>query len=205
MKDYEEKSADYDLAEELKGIWQAIVKSGIPEEVRRDAFCELLKVNLSGNQVLAPHRFYSATENSTVEAEESANGSDEDILARIERETGVTRDVIDKVFYLDDGVVRFTKHVTKYGATTAEQARTIAQIIAVVYSLGMNKQAVPLDTIREACELMHCYDVKNFVSNQMTKIDGFILKGEGKNRRLEARLTGIRTFPALMEKVITNG
>ena len=60
----------------------------------------------------------------------------------------------------------------------------------------------PFDVIKQACESKHCYDSKNFASKHLQGIDGFVVKGENKSRRLEARGSGIISFAGLVDRVL---
>ncbi len=88
------------------------------------------------------------------------------------------------------------------GANAADKTRAAAQIITVVRKVGMGHTDTDFDVIRDECQRKHCYDGANFASRHLPSIEGFAVKGEGRNKRLEARHGGLTAFPALIDRVL---
>ena len=88
------------------------------------------------------------------------------------------------------------------GRNAADKTRAAAQIITVVRKLGMGHADTDFDIIRDECQRKHFYDGTNFASKHLPGIDGFVIKGEGRAFRLEARTSGVSAFPALIDKVL---
>lgn len=197
-----------DLAASIKSAWAAVVDSGVPEHMQELAFREALRASLG--TVTTRHRVDKQTPRLPGKEDEVADDSgDTDstvdegaVYATVAEETGITREKLERVFHVDGGVVKLIGPHGKYGTSTTDQARSVAQIVTVVRRLGMGHSDTSFDVIKDACESKHCYDSKNFASQHMPKIDGFVVKGEGRSRRLEAKGAGISAFPTLIDKVL---
>lgn len=195
--------------------WAAVEASGVPDPVRSAAFSEALRAVLAPVTSVPEFRRVQQPENAKTgrgRTHTSAGDAPADIsapavaeaevLRLVSEETGVSIDSLEQIIVVDDGTVKLIGAHTKFGTKAAEQARTVAQIVTVVRKLGMGENDTPYDIIRAACESKHCYDSKNFASDHLPKIAGFVTKGEKNGRRLEARGAGIAAFPALIEKVL---
>lgn len=200
------------LAESVTTAWAAVAESDIPDHIRDVAFKEVLRSLLgtaSQNVTAAgshgvPSTPHAKLGNSTVDGDREQNVSavEAEILQRMHNETGISVDKLERVFYIDDGAVKLNGPHTLYGANTADQARTVAQIVTVVRKLGMGHSDTSFEIIKEACESKYCYDSKNFAPRHMPTIAGFVVKGENRGRRLEAKGSGISAFPDLIDKVL---
>ncbi|MEV7633169.1 hypothetical protein AB0N64_12255 [Microbacterium sp. NPDC089318] len=135
--------------------------------------------------------------------EQRFGASEEEVIHRVSDETGVAVEKLEAVFHIDGEVVKLIGPHGRYGSSTSDQARNVARIVTVVRKLGMGHADTTFETIKEACESKHCYDSKNFASQHMPKIDGFVVKGDGRSRRLEAKGGGISSFPDLIDKVLS--
>lgn len=124
------------------------------------------------------------------------------VMAAVSAETAVPVEKLEKVFHIDGAAVKLLGPSSNFGANTAAQARSVAQVVAVVRKLGMGSVDTSFDIIKDACASKHCYDSKNFATVHIPKIDGFVVKGDGKGRRLEARGAGLKAFPALIDKIL---
>lgn len=189
------------LTTTVRKAWAAVEEAGVPGQVQEVAFTEVLRSLLGTKTQRAssaeqyesqPSHAESAREDSNAPEEASSSiPSEEDIFQTVSAETGVDVEKLEQIFLVDDEVVKLVGQHTKYGSTTAEQARTVARIVTAVRKLGMGHSATSFDLIKEACEGKHCYDSKNFASKHMQGIDGFVVKGEGRGRRLEVRGSGV--------------
>jgi len=200
-----------ELTESIKTAWTAVEESGVPEHMQELAFREALRsllgttplnAALAGGGRTPSPPFQAEEEGSFDGAGEAPPMRDEEVLQRVSEETAVPIEKLEKVFHIDGEAVKLIGPHGKFGSSASDQARTVASIVTVVRRLGMGHADTSYELIKEACESKHCYDSKNFASQHMPKIDGFVVKGEGRNRRLEARSSGISAFPALIEKVL---
>ncbi len=123
------------------------------------------------------------------------------VMKAVGEETGVAIEKLERVFHIDDGSVKLLGSSSKYGSTTTAQARAVAQIVTVFRRVGMGDLDTSLEVIKDACESKHCYDQKNFASHHLGKLEGFVVKGEKKTLRLEAKGSGIAAFGAVIDKV----
>lgn len=200
------------LAVSIKMAWAAVEESGVPDHVQELAFKEALRsllCTVPQNTDSAGRGAARSTPQVKTKSGADAGGGDQptpmtedNVLQKVLEETGVSVDKLAQVFHIDDGVVKLIGQHTKYGSTTTDQARTIAQIVTVVRKLGMGHSDTSFEVIKEACESKHCYDSKNFASKHMPGIDGFVVKGENKSRRLEARGSGVSAFADLIDKIL---
>lgn len=200
------------LAVSIKMAWAAVEESGVPDQVQKLAFKEALRSLLG----IAPLNTNSAGRSGARSTPQVKTKSDDDtggcdqpvsitednVLRKVFEETDIPIDKLEQVFHVDDGVVKLIGQHTKYGSTTTDQARTIAQIVTVVRKLGMGHSNTSFEIIKEACETKHCYDSKNFASKHMPGIHGFVVKGENKSRRLEARASGVSAFSELIDRIL---
>lgn len=199
-----------EIAESIKSAWTAVEESGVPDHMQELAFREALRSLLGAarhngatagaHRVPPAPQFERADDNGN--GEQSFNASEEEVIQRVSDETGVAVEKLEAVFHIDGEVVKLIGPHGKYGSSTSDQARNVARIVTVVRKLGMGHADTTFETIKDACESKHCYDSKNFASQHMPKIDGFVVKGEGRSRRLEAKGGGISSFPDLIDKVL---
>lgn len=196
-----------ELAESIKTAWTAVEESGVPDHMQELAFKEALR-SLLGTATrngatagAAPAPRFKQPDNDG-DGEQRFNASEEEVIHRVSDETGVAVEKLEAVFHIDGEVVKLIGPHSKYGSSTSDQARNVARIVTVVRKLGMGHADTSFETIKDACDSKHCYDSKNFASQHMPKIDGFVVKGDGRSRRLEAKGGGISSFPDLIDKVL---
>ena len=204
-----------ELAESIKTAWAAVEDSGVPENMQELAFKEALRSLLGTTQPVAPAgRGFgvgtgagsgSASKQSgsdPVEADGTSAVDEQAVIAAVSEHTGVPPEKLEQLFHVDNGAVKVSVNHNALGKNSADKARATAQIITVVRKVGMGHNDTDFDIIRDECQRKHFYDSKNFASGHMPGIDGFVVKGEGRNKRLEARTSGINAFPGLIEKVL---
>lgn len=200
-----------ELAESIKTAWAAVEESGVPDHMQELAFREALRSLLgtapqnssgSGRRTPLTPQFKKDDGVGDGDQEQQITASEEEVIQRVSDETGVPVEKLEAVFHIDGDVVKLIGPHGKYGSSTSDQARNVARIVTVVRKLGMRHADTSFETIKDACESKHCYDSKNFASQHMPKIDGFVVKGDGRNRRLEAKGGGITAFPDLIDKVL---
>lgn len=199
------------LAVSMKTAWAAVEESGVPDRAQELAFKEALRSLLNG----APKNADS-TGSSEIQSKPQAKVNVDDVgnsfqpfptveskvFQNVFEETRIPIDKLEQVFHIDDGVVKLIGQHTEYGSSTTDQARTIAQIVTVVRKLGMGHKDTPFEVIKEACESKHCYDSKNFAFRHLSGIDGFVVRGESKVRRLEAKGKGVSALADIIDKIL---
>lgn len=201
-----------ELAKLIRTAWTAVEESGVPEHMQELAFKEALRSLLgtapqaTGQQSkLMPSDDGGGGVNSAGDGDGEGVAPTVDehaVIAAVSEHTGVAVEKLERVFHLDDGTVRVLVNHTSLGRNAAEKTRAAAQIIAVVRKVGMGHAGTDLDIIREECQRKHFYDSGNFASKHLPNIDGFTVKGEGRNKRLEVRNAGLAAFPDLVDRVL---
>ncbi len=195
----------------IKVALAALEESKVPDRLEEAAFRESLRALLGGALMSAAPTLLNKADSTFPTKVPAAEGesaevtedrTEADVLQRVAEETGVPVEKLEKVFFVDDGVVKLVGKHTRFGANTSEQARTVAQLVTVVRKVGMGLGDTPFEVIKQACESRHCYDSKNFAYKHMQGMDGFVVKGENKSRRLEARGSGIAAFTGVVDKVL---
>lgn len=199
-----------ELAESIKAAWSAVEESGVPEHMQKLAFQEALRSLLGtiphAGTVQKPTQPTNGGGGGKQAGEESDGPSatvDEDaVIAAVAEHTGVPAEKLERVFHLDNGVVKVLVNHSALGNTAADKTRAAAQIITVVRKVGMGYSDTEYDIIRDECQRKHFYDGGNFASKHLPNIEGFAVKGDGRNKRLEARNGGLSAFPALIDRVL---
>jgi len=203
-----------ELAESIKVAWAAVEESGVPDHMQELAFKEALRSLLGTGQPAAPAAAPGSGGGSKArgssggagggdgEGEGEAAVDEQTVIAAVAEHTGVSAERLERVFHIENGVVKVSVNHSVLGSNAADKARATAQIITVIRKIGMGHADTPFAIIRDECQRKHFYDVKNFASGHMTGIDGFVIKGEGRNKRLEARGAGITAFPDLIDKIL---
>lgn len=209
-----------ELAESIRTAWAAVQDSGVPEHMQELAFKEALRSVLGTTQPAALSSRGARTSGGLggrdandsgpkFDGSEGGEGGDghktvdeQAVIAAVAEHTGVPAEKLEQVFHIDNGAVKLSVNHNALGKNAAEKARSTAQIIAVVRKVGMGHNDTDFDVIRDECQRKHFYDSKNFASSHLPGIEGFVVKGEGRNKRLEARTSGISAFPDLIDKVL---
>lgn len=202
-----------ELAESIKTAWAAVEDSGVPENMQELAFKEALRLLLGTAQPVAPAGrgsdagagSGSGSKQSVLDPGEGdgpSNVDEQAVIAAVSDHTGVPAEKMEQVFHIGNGAVKVSVNHNALGKNSADKARATAQIITVVRKIGLGHNDTDFDIIRDECQRKHFYDSKNFASGHMPGIDGFVVKGEGRNKRLEARTSGINAFSGLIDKVL---
>lgn len=201
-----------ELTESIRAAWAAVEASGVPDHMQELAFKEGLRALLGTNQPALqqvkqtpkfPGGGGGGKQSPADDGGDGATAADEEtVIAALVEHTGVPAEKLEKVFHVDTGVVRLLVNHNSLGTNAADKTRTTAQIITVIRKIGMGHADTSFDVIREECQRKHFYDAGNFASKHLPNIEGFAVKGEGRNKKLEARNGGINAFPALVDKVL---
>lgn len=199
-----------DIAESIKAAWAAVEDSGVPEHMQELAFREALRALLQTAPSAPPHakQRTSSVDNGPKPMLDEAGGTaatvveEATVIAAVAEHTGASAEKLEKLFHIDNGTVKLVVNQNALGRSGADKTRAAAQVITIVRKIGMGHADTSFAVIREECERKHIYVAKNFTSKHLPEIDGFVVKGEGRNKRLEARTSGISAFPALMKKIL---
>lgn len=199
-----------DLSKSIKTAWEAVKDSGVPEHLQESAFREALRTILGGPQLGRQQKVDQAFVGGDSATDEPGDGmgeaakevSEDAVIAAVAEYTQIPSEKLEKVFHIDSGQVKLLVNHNALGKTSADKTRAAAQIITIVRKIGMDQADTPFDVIRDECQKKHFYDAKNFANKHLANIDGFAVKGETRNKRLEARASGISAFSDLVDKVL---
>jgi hypothetical protein len=200
------------LDQAIKGAWLAVEESGVPDHVQELAFKEVLRAvlgtakpvaaNAAGDASRDTPRLSGDSENGSGDVEQEGASGEQSVRTAVADHTGVPVEKLEQVFHLDNGVVKIAVNHNALGRNAADKTRAAAQIITVVRKIGMGEADTDFDVIRDECQRKHFYDGSNFANKHLPGIDGFVIKGDGRKKRLEARTAGISAFPALIDRVL---
>jgi hypothetical protein len=196
-------------SEIVQEAWNSVMEAQLPEEVRQIAFREVLRFMLVGPDPDAKTRLNprskSAGSGAVIHKDGDGNNVDVDeaeVFAKIEHETGVSADKLERVVMIDDGVIKMVLPGKDLGRNTAEAARVVAQVLTVVGAYGLDRRDTEYEAIRKECDRLRVYDSKNFASKHLPNIPGFVTKGSGSARRLEAKALGVKAFSDVVDALV---
>ncbi len=196
----------------LKEAWAAVEEAGLPERIHEAAFREavrLISPATTGSSSGGSSGGSSGARASNTSAGASAVGTpgegaitiDEDeLLRRVATGTGADLSALSNLIYVDDGELRLILPGIKLGKNNADRTRTIAALFTVVRSFGLNEDDTSVELVRDEAQRLKCYDSANFAS-QLKALQGFVIKGTGANRRIQAKGPALSEFPALVAKL----
>lgn len=205
-------------AEVLKEAWSAVEDAGLPEKIQEAAFREAVRliappapVSVQSGREGKPGRGSggsgnagskgSGGSNSGGEGEENAiTMSEEDLVSKVAIGTGADAEHLENLIYLDDGVLHINLPGIKLGKNNADRTRTIAAIFTIMRSFGLDEDDTSVELVRDEAQRLKCYDSANF-SSQLKALQGFVIKGSGVNRRIQAKGPGISEFPNLVSRL----
>jgi hypothetical protein len=194
-----------DVTDAIKKGWAAVEESGVPEHMQKLAFREVLRT-LLGTAHPASKQSEQPVGGGAKPVRDEDSGDtttdEETVIAAVSEHTGVPAEKLEKVFHLDNSTVKLLVNHSSLGSNAADKTRAAAQIITVIRKIGMGQSETAFDVIRQECERKHFYDSKHFANTHLSNIEGFAVKGEGRNKQLEARNAGIEAFSALIDKVL---
>ncbi|MFJ9317236.1 hypothetical protein ACIRN4_23820 [Pimelobacter simplex] len=215
-----------EVSETLKKAWTAVEDAGLPEKIQEVAFREAVRL-LVPTQVVAAapaaaapaaaaprtagQTGKSGAASGATGSGSSGGGSNGDgskitegestILDKVEQHTGVSREKLEELVHLDDGVLKVSLPGIKLGKNNADKTRAIAQILTIVRGFGLDEDETSLELVRSEAQRLKCYDSANF-SSQVKVLNGYLITGSGTNRRIRAKSGGINAFPAFVDSLL---
>ncbi len=115
--------------------------------------------------------------------------------------TNTSASALENLIHLDDGRLRLSLPGIKLGKNNADRTRAIAAIFTIVRSFGLDEDDTSVELVRDEAQRLKCYDSANF-SSHLKALQGFVIKGSGNNRRIQAKGPGIKAFPDLVSKLM---
>lgn len=196
----------------LKKAWAAVEDAGLPEKIQEAAFREAVRLLVPAQVVAAGQTGKSGAASGSTGSGSSGKVSNGDgskitqtestILDKVEQHTGVSRDKLEDLVHLDDGVLRVSLPGIKLGKNNADKTRAIAQILTIVRGFGLDEDETSLELVRAEAQRLKCYDSANF-SSQIKVLNGYLFTGSGTNRRIRAKSAGITAFPAFVDSLLS--
>ncbi|RCK70762.1 hypothetical protein DT076_05015 [Desertihabitans brevis] len=209
-----------EVSETLKKAWTAVEDAGLPEKIQEVAFREAVRLLVPTQVVAAASpaapRTSGQTEKSGATSGSTGSGvsgggsngdgakiaeAEDTILDKVAQHTGVSREKLEELVHLDDGVLKVSIPGIKLGKSNADKTRAIAQIITIVRGFGLDEQETSVELVRAEAQRLRCYDQANF-SSQIRALNGYLMTGSGANRRIRAKSGGITAFPAFVDSLL---
>lgn len=202
-----------DVSETLKKAWAAVQEADLPEVMHEVAFREAVRLLApTGNGVTAmpwagkPNGEATAGQTDRSNGE-SANGdgaprvSENEMYDLVVQQTGVDREKLERIVHLDVDGPKISIAGIKLGKNNAERTRVVAQVLAMTRGFGLGESDTPLEVVRAECDRLKVYDLNNF-SAHMKALNGYVVTGNGQNRRLRAKGPGIAAFAGLVDDIV---
>lgn len=205
---YEERSQV--VGEILAGAVAAVKQAEVPANLEEVAFTEALRLMGTAVGDISVPAF---TEGNTISFDDqveiagrkpaSGGGSNREteILQRVHGGTGVSESDLDRLIYIEEGLPHIAVPGLKLGKNNAERTRAVAAILTVVRTFGLDEDETPLEDIREEVQRLRVYDSANFTA-YLKGLSGYVIKGAGVNRRVQAKAAGIEDFSDLITGVL---
>lgn len=171
----------------LKQALADVEAAEVPADLKEFAFAEAVKHYAArmGSTEALPARAQSNGETGGVGSPlRRPPGSD--IFDKVAAETGVSREDLEQVFYMDGDVPAINQPARKLGVNKADRHRAIALLLIGMRHYGLDETEVALDVVRDACVRMSTYDSANF-SNYMGGVSGITLTGPRGKKVLRPR------------------
>lgn len=196
----------------LKEAWAAVEEADLPERIHEVAFREAVRLiapaTTSASGVGSSSGSSGARSSNTAVGASAAGTPSEgtitidedELVRRVANGTGADLGALSNLIYVDEGALRLNLPGIKLGKNNADRTRTIAALFTVVRSFGLDEDDTSVELVRDEAQRLKCYDSANFAS-QLKALQGFVIKGTGANRRIQAKGPGVSEFPALVAKL----
>lgn len=211
-----------EVIETLKQAWAAVEQASLPKEIQVVAFREAVRLLAPAPPVIAapvgtgrvgmPGRTGGGTGGAVGGTGTAGGGGapgnggditlpESELLANVASQTGVKPERLAELVHVDNGVLKISIPGIKLGNNNADKTRTIAQIFTVVRGFGSDEDGTSVELVRNEAQRLKCYDSANF-SSQLSKLQGYIIKGSGTNRRIHSKAGGLKDFPGLVDSLL---
>lgn len=195
-----------DVSQILRHAHEAVVASGVPEPFQQIAFREAMRILAPSptSARSAPGAGAAAPGGESTSDQPAPNEwiSEAELYNRVANHTDASKEKLELLVHLDEGVPHISIAGMKLGKSNAERTRTVAQVLAVVRGFGLDEEATDLQVIRDECMRLKVYDAGNF-SSYLSKLPGFVISGSGANRKVRARGQGIQAFADLVNDLVS--
>lgn len=187
----------------LKQSLKDVEAAAVPADLKAFAFAEAVKhyTTQFGGAAPPPGMPKQNAETSGSSSGPARQSPSDDLFGRVADETGVPREDLERVFYVDNGdAPAFNISARKLGANKSDRHRAIALLMTCMRHYGLDETEVDIEVIREICISMGTYDSANF-STLMGSVPGITLSGPRGKKVLRPRPAESKT--KFKEKVST--
>ncbi|UNB54849.1 hypothetical protein [Mycolicibacterium sp. YH-1] len=201
-----------DVTKVLKDSWQAVLDSGVPDEVREVAFNRA--VDLYGyaptvhSPIVAPPPSPTGSDTppppgSGTPPSSGGGGTDEDTFyTKLTKETEVPRERLESVVHLDDGIPKIAISAKKIPIGKKAGQLFIARVILTARAVVLEETETKLSEVRSECERYGVLD-RNFSANVKSIDDaGITLTGSGHNQKAKVRKNYISDFGTFLNQAL---
>ncbi len=127
-------------------------------------------------------------------------GEDE-FFEKIEDETGVPKDKLERVFHLENGLPQLSVKSNQLGSALKERMETIAKVLCVARAVAYSEDGTSMRILRAECRRLRSLDEKD-VNKYLSEIDGLVYVGPPRDKRLKVRPAAEAAFPAVIDKLL---
>ena len=194
------------ISKVLAGAVAAVEQADVPGNLQEIAFTEVLRHMLCSAEGAEeksrgkPPVSFDDSEDADDKSSKQDLMLENEVLRKIERGTGVPTTELDRLIFVDEGEPRIAPSGLKLGKNNAERTRAVVAILTVARAFGFDEGETSLELIREEVQRLRVYDSANFAAH-VKGLPGFVVKGAGANRRVQAKATGIEEFPNLVAEI----
>lgn len=202
------------VSDVLARAWIEVQEAELPSELQQMAFREAI-VLIGGSAPDAPARPASHTSKAranvrhTEMSDEGSSAASEpgqlpvsqdDFYRRLENETDVSVDKLERVFHLDGGVPQISLRTSSLGNSLADRQRAVGQLITVARVIGLNETEVAMTVVRGECERLRCNNTN--INAALGKLAGITYLGPKTARKLKPKAGAERIFADLIDKLL---
>jgi hypothetical protein len=198
------------VSEILAAAWAEVGDANLPERIQPVAFSEA--VRLMAEPTPAPQKESQAKKTAPSKGKSSARSADrtadqsdevqvapDDFFDAIAKETEVSVDDLEQVFFLDSGRPKVNLTSRSLGETMAARQKNIGLLICVARHFGLVEDETPASVVRDECARLRCAD-RN-LSTRLGTLKGVVQSGD-RTKVLKVRPPATPAFAELIEDLL---
>lgn len=215
-----------EINEILSKAWSEVEKASIPADLNETAFREAIRllsdgvdasggvaaktVNGAAKKSTAKKQTRSASTSKTTSARARAKPAvddsalpditEDEFFRKLEEQTGVDRDKLEQVLYLDGKTPRVNLVARKLGDDLKSRMVAVARILPVARQYGLDEDATSFKVVRDECTRLKCLDTN--VNKYVGGLDGILYSG-GRSKVLKVRPDGVKAFSKLVDELLS--
>jgi hypothetical protein len=178
-----------EIARVLKDALKAIDEAGVPAELRPAALDKAVDL-LVGAATGQPAASQRGGATGKQDPPPPPDENDADPLTKIAGKLGLTRDVVEEVYGLDEGELRIVVPQRKLGATKSAGAKQLALLWAAARQATTGAEWTESEEIREVAKDFGKFDSANF-GGQIRSMDASLrFTGSGRSLKVKVNRKG---------------